>query len=55
MLVKDLLNVTPITDYMAMRINDLLLAFNCVYGPLIESNKVVLCTGVEDLSLSKTI
>ena len=55
MLDKDSLNVTLTTDHMALEINDLLLVPNCVFGPLSESNKIVLCTGVRDLLLSGII
>lgn len=43
-------------DHMVWRINDLLLALNCVFGPLTKGDRVVLCTSVvKDLSLSETI
>jgi len=54
-LVEHLLNVTPITDHMAKSINDLLLIFDCISGPLIGSDRVVLYTRVKDLLLSRTI
>ena len=40
---------------MAKRINDLLLAFNYVFGHLTRSDKLVLYTGVRDFSLRGTI
>ena len=51
---RTILNVTLVTDHMTLRINDLLLVLNCVFGPLIESN-VVLCTSGGNLPLSGTI
>ena len=45
----------PITYHMAERIDDLLLTFDCVSGPLIESDRDFLYTSVRDLPLSGTI
>ena len=49
------LNITLVIDHMVSRINDLLLPLDCVSGPLTEGKKVILCTSVRDLPLSRTI
>ena len=38
-----------------LRINDILLVLDCVFGILIEGDRVNLCIGVGDLPLSQTI
>ena len=54
-MVEHLLNVTLMIDYMIVRINELLLVFNCVSYTLTRGDRVSLCIGVGHLPLSGTI
>ena len=42
-------------DHIGLTINDLLLVLDCVFSPLTGSDRVILCAGVRDFPLSKTI